>query len=204
MINLAQAHLATVSLSEAWVQNLQMQILQIQKSGVATDEAKVWFDAKGHITEHQIRPKVVIQDQAPYHPFPKVYNNVLKGSNFQTAVHPSLCTQMHVVDNVLSTFAHIFEYWIIFMFVPAPHTCDQGDTVGTAYVAIAIDIFITCCARHNICEGKGECFYPEPAQDKSGLQTLYRQLDTAHVHNGPSSQWAQEIRDTIFAHILEQ
>lgn len=72
MINLAQAHLATVSLSEAWVQNLQMQILQIQKSGVATDEAKVWFDAKGHITEHQIRPKVMIQDQAPYHPFPKV------------------------------------------------------------------------------------------------------------------------------------
>lgn len=34
-------------------------------------EAKVWCDATGHVIEHQVRSKVMTQDQAPYQPLPK-------------------------------------------------------------------------------------------------------------------------------------
>lgn len=87
--------------------------------------------------------------------------------------------------------------------------CLFGRLTGTAYKTgwrpvcpVLFIYFVACYALHNICDGNGEYLHIQWALHISGLQTLNRQPDPAHVHTGAVSQQAREIRDVICTHIL--
>lgn len=68
-------------------------------------------------------------------------------------------------------------------------------------VAKAVRIIITGCTPHKLCVGKEEYFCPEWAQNRSGLQRLYRQSDPHQMHTGPGSRRAGEVWDVICTHL---
>lgn len=81
--------------------------------------------------------------------------------------------------------------------------CCLGTCLDTN-MANTVPVIVTCCALHSVSEGKGECFHPKWAQDQTGLQNLYRQLNPTHVNTCGGSQQAREIGNAICVHNLAQ